>query len=200
MRIPFVDKFPVNALLILKRGKGISAQYDKARYITKGEACYEFKKYKVKTLPCSYDNLIIMKGGKPLGIFYEYERDMIIPLDLNEIDKKEIEVSRKKLVDKDGEPICDKDGNQREVIEKKTVGELLRIVDPGVAFWGQQRRRKAEERHKNPSWWANNMSFVAMALVFVLMIILSYIFMTSISDSSMNVANALNNLANKPPG
>lgn len=200
MRIPFVDKFPVKALLILKRGKGISAQFDKARYITKGTTCYEFKKYKVKTLPCSYEQMIIMSNGKPLGIFYEYERDMIIPLDLNEIDKKEIVVSAEQRKDKDGNQVYDQGGNP--IIDKEiaTVGELLKIIDPGVAFWGQQRRRKAEDRHKNTSWWANNMPFVAMAMTFVLMIVLSYVFMGAISDSAMSVGQALEKLANKPPG
>lgn len=198
MRIPLIDKFPVKALLILKRGKGISAQFDKARYITKGDTCYEFKKYKVKTLPCSYQQMIIMNNGKPFGVFFEYERDCIIPLDLNEIDKHEIKTETP-VVGDDGTPLYTVGGEPVVTTKTTTVGEMLTVIDPGVAFWGQQRRRKAEDRHKNTSWWANNMPFVAMSMTFVLMIVLSYIFMGAISDTGSSIVNAMNQL-NAPPG
>lgn len=76
----------------------------------------------------------------------------------------------------------------------------LHAIDEGMAFWGSVRRWKAEERHKLKSFWADNMHFVMYAMTWVLMIVLTYLFMSSLSESSFEIANALSSAVSKPPG
>lgn len=81
MRIPIVDKFPAKAIVFQKRGNGLTAFIDNARFMEKnGLRFYELKKHTAKFRPSSFDDFIPGPKGKPLILLYEYQRDMLVPI------------------------------------------------------------------------------------------------------------------------
>lgn len=81
MRIPIVDKFPVKAVVFQKRGNGLTAFIDQARFMEKdGTRFYELKKHKAKFKPSCLDDFVPMTTGKLLILLYEYQRDMLVPI------------------------------------------------------------------------------------------------------------------------
>ena len=176
----FIDRFPASAVIFQKRGKGLSAYFDKARFIEKtGETYYELKKGRIKFRPSSFDDFVIMNKGKPLILLYEYSRGMIVPISLADIEAVYKRDKNKKIIrDEKGNPIIDK------MIDLKALPE-------DMAFWGQMRRWKAEERHRDESWFQRNKEIILLMAVGMFMVILSYIFMTSISDSANSISGSI---------
>lgn len=232
MHIPFLDKFPVDAIILSKRSGGVLLRRDKARFMKRGNvAYYELKKHGAKFRPSSFDNMVPTKGGKSVIFLYEYQRDMLVPLDTEHLEilyardksgkvvyetaKKrcdeghEFETPEKDKKDNEKCPICESDKledipkkDQRRVPKvDKTIG--LKSIDEDMAFWGQMRRWEAENRHKDDSWWKQNMSFIMFAMTWILLIILSYIFMGAVSEAGHSVSDALLKAAQAaaaPPG
>lgn len=167
IRIPLLDKFPVDVIVFQKRGRGLSAFRDKARYMDKeGEKYYELKKAGSKFRPSSFDDFVIQNNGNPLIVLYEYQRDMLVPVNTSDLE-----------VNSEGKAIN------------------LHAIEEDMSFWGQMRRWKAEERHKEDSWIQRNKDFLMMALVFVFFIMMSYIFMSNISEQSHNIVDAMMKLS-----
>lgn len=237
LRIPFVEKFPVTALIFQKRGRGLTCFFDKARFIDKeGTKVYELKKYGAVFKPSSFDDFITMMNGKPLIILYEYQRDMLVPVDatnleeIYDVEDGEIKIEEMKYVCDRGHhftkpkkiqvegykgkkqdieicPHCEEENTEiRELdnppelpIVKKYVN--LHAIEEDMAYWGQLRRKDAEQRHKDESWIQRNKEFIMMAIVFVFFIIMTYIFMNSISDVGFDIIQAMEGIKGAgPPG
>lgn len=236
-RIPFLEKFPVIAILYQRRGKGYTVKMDKARYIQKeGIKIYELKKSGLKFKPSKYENLLHTDRGRPFIMLMEYERGEVVPLsteDLKEIYeysedgqvviedmnyecknkhwfneplKKKIGKLRPKVVEFC--PYC-KTSDIDKFAKPKPCKKLDRIVnlhatDVDMEFWGQMRRWKAEERHKNDSWLVKNKEIVIFTLMFVFGIVCMYYVSMVIGDNTDAIVAAMQNLANqgvaKPPG
>jgi len=200
MHIPFISKFPVDAVVLQKRGNSLMAYLDKARFIKrKGTEYYELKKRKTKFRPSTFDNMIPQPNGRPLVILYEYQRDMLVPVDTTNL---EIIYER----DENGEIVYEKkkmeDGTIQDIPKIKRVINL-KAIDESMAFWGQQFRREAEERHKNKSFMEKYWPFIMMGMVFVFYVILAYFFMQAISDTGHGIIDVYQkflNQATKPPG
>jgi len=171
MRIPFVDKFPVDVMVIQKRGKGFTAYYDKARYYTKKDkSYYELKKNKrAKFKPISYDYLVPQSNGRPLAVIYEYMRDMYVPVNIREIEKG----------------------------DNTKLG--LKSIDEDMAFWGQQFRLEAEKRYKVQGFFEKYRDLIFFSMTFIMYVILVYFFINAISDIGFDVVNALNSLKGSAP-
>ena len=229
MFIPFYDKFPVNVLVLKKQGNGLIIYNDKARYMDRvgQHAYYQIKTNKAMFKPTGLEEMIPGKNGKPNLLLFEYQRGQYAPLDtrnLETIYERDVkgELINEKMTQKcekghmfkieksdDSEkcPYCGAHSHKMENPEtmpkiKGIVG--LKSIDEDMALWRTLRIRLAEERHKNTSWWAQNTPFIMFSMTFVLMIVLSYLFMGSISQTGMSVTNALLNLNGKitiaPPG
>lgn len=88
MRIPLISKFPVSVVLFQKRGTGASSLIDNARFVVKdGVRVYELKKYGVKFQPSSFDDFVPLNTGKPMVLLYEYQRDMVVPITVENLTK-----------------------------------------------------------------------------------------------------------------
>lgn len=239
MHIPFLDKFPVKAIILQKRAGGLMLRQDKARFMKRGNiAYYELKKGGTKFRPSSFDNMVPMQGGKSVIFLYEYQRDMLVPIDtehleaLYERDKdgnviyetatmkcreghtfghaEKVQVGKVKKKDIEVCPVCSsREIEQLPKEEQKKVPKVdrtinLKAIDEDMAYWGQMRRWEADNRHKDDSWWKANLPFIMHAMTWLLMIILAYIFMGSISEAGHSVSDALlqaaQAAAGKPPG
>lgn len=233
MHIPFLDKFPADAIILQKRGTSVSARKDKARFMEKnGTAYYETKKYKAKFKPSSFDDFLVQNNGRPLVFIYEYQRDLFVPVNANNLqvvyDIEDGIISKEDythicddcknptnpktrsegLLKKSDIQVCSFCGStnitklEKELKDQPKIKHFVNLtaIDEGMAFWGSVRRWKAEERHKLKSWWADNIHFVMYAMTWVLMIVLTYLFMSSISETGFQIANALSNALQKPPG
>lgn len=218
MRIPFLDKFPARAIVFQKRGNGHTAFIDRARFMSKkGTNYYELKKYKAKFRPSSFDDFVPMTNGKPLILLYEYQRDMIVPINTSGLTIVYERDGSGNIVYEWSKCSCDSGHHFTEPIKGKCphcgsekftelkenevkaipkIKEVLNLhaLDEDMKFWGQMRRWEAETRHSPDSWLSRNKEFVMMALVFVFFIMLSYIFMQNVSETGMSVTNAINNL------
>lgn len=177
LRIPFIDKFPVKVIVLEKRGDrgAIVVKMDSARYITRNGMSYYDLKSGNKTRPMSYANYMMTSRGKPIAFLYEYNRGKYV-----QVNADELEV----LSNDRGEP----------------ENAKLKIIDEDMAVWGQLARRESEERHRKDSWWQKNQQMILMASTMVFMIILAYLFMESIKQSSLTVIDAFKAIAQKPPG
>lgn len=198
MNIPLLDKFPVDALIFQKRGVSLHPYSDKARYINhKGEQYYELKSNKTKFRPSSFDNMLPQVNGRPLILLYEYQRGMLAPVDVSNLEEI---YERDALGNVLQEKVTRKDGT--EVYENKIKEVVnLKAVEEDMAFWGQQFRRQAELKYKTKGFWEQYMPFILMGMTFIFYVILTYYFSQAISDSSMNVVDALNRLMlPAPPG
>lgn len=237
MHIPFLDKFPVDAIILQKRAGGVVLRRDKARFMSRGGVSYyELKKHGAKFRPSSFDNMLPTPKGRSVIFLYEYQRDMLVP-----IDTEHLEVLYKR--DKDGKVVYEtgkfrcKEGHQFEKprsveegkdkkktdicpvcaskrldevpeAEQKKVPQVdrtlnLKAIDEDMAFWGQMRRWESENRHKEDSWWKQNVHFIMFAMTWILMIVLAYIFMGAISETGHGVSDALIQAAkaySAPPG
>lgn len=192
---------------------------------------YELKKYGIKFQPSSYENLIPLTSGQPFVILYEYDRGMVVPVstnnmqiiyeyDENGIIEEEVNYecenhhtfskpeTKKKRRQKEGISVCPYcetevlskfEKPQKRPKIKKIVN--LHAVDEDMRLWGQMRRWKAEERHKNEGWLQRNQQLVMSTMLFVFFIVLAYLFMQSISDNTNSIVTALQGLrGSAPPG
>lgn len=87
------------------------------------------------------------------------------------------------------------------IIEKPKIKKVVNLnpVDEDMMFWGQMRRQKSEERHKNQSWLERNQTMIMTGMMFVFFIVLSYIFMNSISENTNDIVSALQTYAGPVP-
>lgn len=197
MNIPFLDKFPVDAIILQKRGSGVLCYRDKARYLTKSDqSYYQLKKTGTKFRPSTFDNMLPQSNGRPLVILYEYARDMLVPVDATELeviyerdDKGNIIKEIKK----------NEDGTKTEHNKVKRIINL-KAIEEDMAFWGQEFRRQAEIRHSKKGFLEQYMPFILMGMTFVFYVILTYFFSNAISEASFNVVEALQKVViNQPP-
>lgn len=228
--IPFMSKFPVQVVLLKKYGNGHIVTLDRARYVKdKSFNYYQLKSNGYIFKPCTLDDMAITNRGKPFLILYEYQREQYAPVDIKNLetvyDRQKngelimechthecvnghtfVIVSEDENLDKC--PFCK--SHVHEMAEPRYLPKIknvigLKSVDEDMVLWRILRMRLAEERHKNKSWWAQNTHFVMFAMTFVLMIVLAYLFMGSVTQSTLDVTNALNALQGKitltpPPG
>lgn len=129
----------------------------------------------------------------------------------NDPDTMEIGYIHKKKVD-----ICPQCEEMNDYITKldppKKVPVIekyinLHSIEEDMAFWGQMRRWKAEERHKDESWFMRNKELIMMSIVFVFFIVMTYVVSNAMTGSSSSVVTAIDNLARSigsapitPPG
>lgn len=234
MRIPILSKFPVRVVLFQKRGSGASGLIDKARFVVKdGVRIYELKKYGVKFQPSSFDDFVPLNTGQPMVLLYEYQRDMVVPItvenltkifDVNEkgqVKQEYIEWECNKghlfkkpktvetgLVKKKTKEICPYCGTDVVKLPKKKlfykIKKMINLhaIDEDMAFWGQMRRWKAEERHRTESWIQKYKDILMLLIVFVFFIVMSYIFMNNISENTRNIVDVMAEFmkSQAPPG
>lgn len=229
MNIPFIDKFPVDVLILQKRGQSVLWKKDQARYMTKrGVAYYELKRGKTKFRPGSFKDMVPTTKGRQAMILYEYARNMFVPVDTSHIeiefevdDQGELVLETPKFECEEGHqfeepttvtvknkvtrkekeliacPICkstklaDIPESERGKAPKMKKAINLTAIDEDMAYWGQMRRWEAENRHKETNWWKENVHFIMFAMTWILLIVLSYIFMGAISETGHSVTNAL---------
>ncbi|GAI42332.1 unnamed protein product, partial [marine sediment metagenome] len=79
----------------------------------------------------------------------------------------------------------------------------LKAIEEDMAFWGQQFRREAEERHKTKGFLEQYWPMILLGMTFIFYVILTYFFTQAISDTGMNIVDVYQqflNTAQKPPG
>lgn len=126
-RIPFWDKFPVEVVLLQKRGNAVTGIKDKGRYVIKdGTRIYELKKYGIKIQPTNYENIIPLDNGKPLVFLYEYARGMVVPISTDNMQTLYVYADNKVVTEKIAW-VCENDHGFNKP-EEKTKGKLKKTT------------------------------------------------------------------------
>lgn len=222
-RIPFIDNFPVDVLVFQKRENGLMVVKDKARYIKKdGFTYYELKKAGTKFRPASFDNMVVMKNGKVLAVLYEYQRDMIVPVDVGDLEliheikegKLQVDVydrecnkCSKKFKEDHESAECDgkECGGGLIALEKPLTKPVIRkavnlhAIEEDMSMWSQSFRREMDMRHNNTTFWEKYSALIMMGMVFIFFIIMTNFFMQSVTDNANSIVDAFSKAA-IPPG
>lgn len=200
--VPLVDKFPVDAVVLRKMsgGNSLLAYRDKARFMKKGLIeYYQLKKFKSKFNPPPYNCMAPMNNGKMLIILYEYARGMFVPV---EIDNMEVIFEKDPNGNTIIEQVKEKDGT---LITRPKVSRVinLKAAEEDMSQWASTFRLRAEDKYKKKNFWDKYGPFMIMAITFVFLLVLTYIFMGAISDSGQKVSDALlqlvRQMAGQPP-
>jgi hypothetical protein len=196
MNIPFFDKYPADVLILQKRGHdgGLLGFRDKARFRRKGlDEFYELKKRHKKMKPPNYSYMIPQTNGRPMVVLFEYARDMFAAVDPYHL---ELIPERDKNGDVVMEDFTDDGGiiKQRPKIVKVVN---LKAADEDMSQWASVARRQAEDKYRKKSFMDKYGTMIMFFMFFVFGIALFYMLSGAMSDSSMNVVQAVNNLANK---
>ncbi|MFP4019278.1 MAG: hypothetical protein ACOC44_18440 [Promethearchaeia archaeon] len=172
------NKWPTDVTIYTKRGKGLVKKKDRASFFKKtknGERIYKLKKHKKNTKPIPYDYIITNSKGEPHVLLYEFERNEFAPLDIANVKVE-------------GE-------NGLEKVESTKMA-----IDEDVRIWGVNQDRLAERMHNKKGFFEKYQSMLLMLIFFVGIIVLTYLFMNSISENTTNIVDALKGFQGSVPG
>lgn len=194
MNIPFFDKFPVDVLVLQKRGSdgGLMWYRDKGRFRRKGtEEYYELKKNHKKLKPPSYNFMIPGSKGKPMVVLYEYARDMYVPVDVAHLEQIPERDVRGDIVMEDFTGV---DGSPQ--IRPKILHVVnLKAADEDMSQWAGVFRRQCEEKYRKKSFLDKYGFYLMAAMMMVTCFVLAYLFMGAIASTGQDVVGALNAVA-----
>jgi hypothetical protein len=201
MNIPFFDKFPVKALVLVKRGSTQTYYWDRARYRRVGiEEYYELKKRHGKFKPPKYDYMIPGERGPSMVILYEYSRGMYTPVETGNLEV---------ILERDAKGHAVETEMEMEDGTLQKVPKVLRVVnlkaaDEDMSQWASTFRLNQEAKYRKKSWFDKYGTFLMMCLAMVFMIVLVYLFTNAVSTTGKDMVGAMQNWlqhqSGTPPG